>query len=596
MRRRGFCFPSPTTQREHDGDFADFIAAHDIYNPWPELVPSDDPSALRQAACQPLLRMRYVPTTDVAQLTLMTGNTTTNSLPLLLAQWHETYHLLLDFTPAKEWARVCLAYAHADCEILLGTATHAAEADEDSPLLRQQASDAWQEVARMNAILEATARRIMLAEELLVSSLAVERVLDLHRDSINREEFERWVSGVLDEQAVAVYAAIDGGHADFARFHHEFRRLNAGFRRLARLILDDRDKAAKLSRLAIYLEPLEFLDPQPDTLEASTGETENDISIFYLVQPADSLPRCVRLIDFVERSESANLDDVLAWIEVDIQRTSDERWARASERVRANFTDLDEWIDPGLPPERQAWQYALAMALLFYEPGTGTMRALWQLGSVRAIISAELLKLPTNEATKAIQDWYLQSADWWMPPESSALFYPNRAVPYRTGWWFVNFLLIPKRGSFEEEITRLLKSSGISPDDDFHRELSIFIDHLKNSTTPSFAEITLMLEHLDEHPAISLEALEELVENLQRKGEGFALTGEPFVFESIRQQLNTGLGFRCPLVDQQSGHCVCGDTIVGFKEELRQLVRWAQSGMFGPGEWSDPPCSCAEPA
>jgi hypothetical protein len=59
--------------------------------------------------------------------------------------------------------------------------------------------------------------------------------------------------------------------------------------------------------------------------------------------------------------------------------------------------------------------------------------------------------------------------------------------------------------------------------------------------------------------------------------------------ESLRQQLDAGIGIYCPYY--RPGLCVCS---IPWREILWRLSRWAREGKFGAGEWRDlpPECSC----
>jgi hypothetical protein len=57
--------------------------------------------------------------------------------------------------------------------------------------------------------------------------------------------------------------------------------------------------------------------------------------------------------------------------------------------------------------------------------------------------------------------------------------------------------------------------------------------------------------------------------------------------ESVRQQLNTGIGFRYPfLLDDIEGNCTSVPQPL-LKQGIKRLACWAMEGRFGPGEWTD---------
>ncbi len=117
MRTRGFCFPNPFQVPAGDIEFERFVLSSSPYNAWPQLVPTEDADVsardanLRQAWSQPLIRARYVPSTQPDQ----------SSWNLTVMARHEQLHTFLDFTPAKEHIRIIRKH-FPDSLIVLGGA------------------------------------------------------------------------------------------------------------------------------------------------------------------------------------------------------------------------------------------------------------------------------------------------------------------------------------------------------------------------------------------------------------------------------------------------------------------------------------------
>jgi hypothetical protein len=96
---------------EGDDAFARFCSALKegrCHNPWPELF---DPEKPEEAWSNPLARLWYFPTTQGAAI-LGAFEEGDLSVPQLIGIAHEQAHLLLDFTPAKEFLRKLLAQAY----------------------------------------------------------------------------------------------------------------------------------------------------------------------------------------------------------------------------------------------------------------------------------------------------------------------------------------------------------------------------------------------------------------------------------------------------------------------------------------------------
>jgi len=280
MRARAFRFPCAYLNApEHtDPEFDRFEAAGLPYcNPFPQLA---DPSNLRKAWSQPLVRAFYQPTTRFGEL----NDDWPHSLDLnqRVALHHEHQHMSLDFTPAKELARVLLARIY---QMLLSLPRIT------GPAWDYRAVAWWDSFERLHDTLVDTAERIALAEELIASVFSFDDLkILLASDQARLDEFEK---SVLQQQA-------DSIDANFPREGREslgdlYCKWYKSFQKLAGLTQSSSDLSyiTVRARLSIYLEAVHIDRGIPAAL--------------------DSRVRCEKLSNAVENMHSG--DQLVTWLE-----------------------------------------------------------------------------------------------------------------------------------------------------------------------------------------------------------------------------------------------------------------------------------------
>jgi hypothetical protein len=102
---KGFRFPCPYPEDDIK-QFADYLKASrdQICDPWPEIVDLDFRC---HAFTQPLIRIESRPTTQPQ---------VSRSLKQYISDDHEGIHKYLDFTPAKNYGRICLGRIFEEIE------------------------------------------------------------------------------------------------------------------------------------------------------------------------------------------------------------------------------------------------------------------------------------------------------------------------------------------------------------------------------------------------------------------------------------------------------------------------------------------------
>jgi hypothetical protein len=169
------CFAHPIPP-ELDDEFNLFVSARpgDVHNPWPQLVDLYTPGS---AWSLPLVRSLYIPTTYTPDKLM--EDFAKKRLPLIwrILVVHEAAHVILN-SPAKEWARVCLAWALDQVGTLL---------DGDIP--------SWYSFVTMNNLFREVCGQMRLAEELLVTALSF-RALEIEEPT----ETEKWEEYCVTEQ------------------------------------------------------------------------------------------------------------------------------------------------------------------------------------------------------------------------------------------------------------------------------------------------------------------------------------------------------------------------------------------------------------
>ena len=147
----GFSFACPHLARK-DTVFRRFLdaAPEDISNPWPELAGL---ISYEQARSQPLFRVIYVPTAQLDQY----GST----LDKEIERQHELFHIQLDFSPAKVWARALLMPGYYN----LGSIMEAEDWNSEQ-------QNAWETLGKLNDQLRELFASSSLSEELLVTAFS----------------------------------------------------------------------------------------------------------------------------------------------------------------------------------------------------------------------------------------------------------------------------------------------------------------------------------------------------------------------------------------------------------------------------------------
>jgi len=283
---RGFCFPSPAPTNDTEA-FRRFHLSllQAPKTPWPHLV---DPEFPNYAWTQPYTRTWYVPTAlpdqffnHLLQRTL--------PLPYWVMVHHEMFHLLVDYSPAKVWAR------SVGGGIISWLADLFEQTEESwSP----ESERLWSSASNLNLWLDHIGERILLAEELLATAfsfVAVERNLDDLPHTIRKKrELSR-----LESDWVARQAALMGKvFTDF--YYGDSHPGSGGFRHFARQLffqLPEHIWKAR-GRVTIFLEPAR-------SLRASGLEMP------------DSRTRCDQLLSHL--ATGGGIATALDWIEEEIR-------------------------------------------------------------------------------------------------------------------------------------------------------------------------------------------------------------------------------------------------------------------------------------
>jgi hypothetical protein len=289
---RAFRFPSLHRQ-DSDEDFRRFLAQakrHRLHDPWPQLA---DPQDFRYAWTQPLIRGFYVPTIRAEEpvVDLTSGSLASMPLSRRVAVYHEFMHLYLDFTPAKELARLCLGEAYRSLFELLWLPG----SDWDEPM---EAS--WSALKTMNMFLGEIAERIFLAEELIATAFGFDTAqskADERSDgAAEREELRRleetWVGRQGSEFAQLYYG--DSG--------------DGGFKKVARLLRREEPsaKTATIARLGIFSQAIRQFEDEFEALDS--GERCREV-----VDAVRAMERAEELHDWIQARIVDETADWRAW-------------------------------------------------------------------------------------------------------------------------------------------------------------------------------------------------------------------------------------------------------------------------------------------
>src|SRR4051795_112537 len=185
----------------------------------------------------------YLPTSQPERLP--SGAQGQAPLDLWVGALHEHLHLALDFTPAKEIARVCLGIAHHSVGQLM---------DKPNDVWNSRATGYWNSLREFNSIIENIVCRISLAEELLVTAFsfrAVENQLATREEIDNLNAIEARCAAMqgewLDDFESLYYGAANDGKS-------------GGFKKLARLLTSPNSpfpSAITLGRLGVFLQTID---------------------------------------------------------------------------------------------------------------------------------------------------------------------------------------------------------------------------------------------------------------------------------------------------------------------------------------------------
>lgn len=271
-----------------DEELNSFLATNerDLHNSWPEIA---DFSDLRLAWSNPLIRLWYLPIPGVGQY-MADPATRISSLPLKIAWVHERSHILHDFSPLKELARIWLSEIYDDLTrlfVLLSTPTEPSQ---------EQIIKIVQDFSIFHQYLGSIFDQIYLAEELMATAVGF-CIIEKEISNQKRDEFEQ-----LEKAWVSQHGA------EFQRLYH------SGFKKAIRLITNrgGGDKAfTTLARLTIYLQGISDFD------------VVNHVPVVAMV---NSWERCQNLVDFVSQTESLNA--LLTWLTQSITDEEINTWRR----------------------------------------------------------------------------------------------------------------------------------------------------------------------------------------------------------------------------------------------------------------------------
>lgn len=242
-------FPGPPgLLRDHNDDaFGRLTLAAisgDWHNPWPELV---TPELLTVPGAHPLLRLWYLPQLP-SELPAWRTEFDERRLawPALIGAYHEAVHVSLDFTPAKEWMRICLArlYQHGLLPLLTD--------DGDG---EARAAESWATFQALAQQLQQTFDQIVLAEELLATSVSLHAAQQRYPFTPKQKQ-----------EIVRLQAQVVGAR------RRDFRRLYPAFEHVAELVASAPDlavAAATLGRLALFLQPISLTGEKPSAAESN---------------------------------------------------------------------------------------------------------------------------------------------------------------------------------------------------------------------------------------------------------------------------------------------------------------------------------------
>lgn len=359
-RRKGMRFAAPFPTDQTDASFRRFVtAASGAHNAWPQSVPTLDPAALRQAWAEPLLKTFYLPSTAQGLMLKLRDHL---SPELGVGVIHEGLHLALDFTPAKELGRLCLAQAHRLVGELLFS--EGGWGDREAAI--------WAELQRANDLLATTCERIVLAEELLVTSVGFTsmEMQQVERDSLDSAlalaDFEALA---VAEQGHALWGALEGSGRSFEEFEATYWRFRRAFKEVAFLLVKEHGSTELaypgpvFAQLAIYLESLEFdvarlelIDELPDDAGEAGGVTPT--LLLEVVRAIDSRERCERLVEFVETRKPTTCGQLAEWLDQDRELLG---WLKLVDEssIARDFADDADTLDY----DRVTWLFAASASV-----------------------------------------------------------------------------------------------------------------------------------------------------------------------------------------------------------------------------------------
>lgn len=293
----GFCFPNPTSPESGSLPRSILATKRRRVNSWPELVGSLDPYIPRS---NPLINAWYIGAFSLERLTgneptkfpfLVRSDDNLSDLPLQLATTHEYVHLLLNFTPVKDRARLVLAEAYAAVHLLWSV--------DD---LTSEETDILNNVLRTaNDTLSGLGQDIAMVEELLATSYAFQ----LNYGAMSRIARSRSSLEALIERVFV--GELDAAHKQAIWFGDDFLQLYFGdgaldgFRKIAWLMASDgpESKRRLFPRLAIFLQGL-----------TSAGEygwaVDGSVRCAELVGVARGIDRADQLTEWLDEKIASN--------------------------------------------------------------------------------------------------------------------------------------------------------------------------------------------------------------------------------------------------------------------------------------------------
>jgi hypothetical protein len=436
------------------------------YNPWPELA---NPRGLGFGRANPWIRLIYLPNTTPVWLE-NDKLSLREQIRLWVGRVHEHIHVALDFTPVKEWVRVCLGLIYTS----VGQLHDAAEFKWDHDTAAK-----WERFIALHEMLQVSVDRIRLAEELLATafsfSAAAWRFADEEARELLREEETSWVRGQSAQLP------------EFEALYFDRPEEEGGFRNLARLLTNDGPfpTSVVLGQLGVFLEAASLTGRFPLTQEKQ-----------FWPEARASKDRCIELV--AAARHQANPEDILRWV-----------------RERIIRDDLE------------SWQVVLGtMAGLTQGQDVPAAQALWSLAR-------------GQQASRRKHFWRRQRGSWELERafevSSQPWLWPEASSDWADVDW-LQVLLVPRKVGPQWYITPIRMSGSLSS------------------------------------------GYESLL-----------------VTEAFRQQLDQGVGIRCPvaLFNTSDGlTCRCDAT---WKNRLQQLSAWACAGNFGTEQqtnWSKLPFPC----